>query len=152
MTVRGSHKVFWNFQKWIKAVGCVWARVSDVIHNYGECNYFFFLWVTLVAEWLEIQFNPFSRGREEGPQIDKRINQGQASCSFGQGSGKGGPSPCIPSGTPTHEQKLAPSQVHYFHTFVFVCPLVFKLNFSKNFSSHVWLKLEGMGVPAGMGV
>lgn len=49
-----------------------------MIHNYGECNHFFCLWITLVTEWLEIQFNPSSRGEEEGPEIDKRIMPGQA--------------------------------------------------------------------------
>ena len=57
-----------------------------MIHHYGERNHFFFLWVTLVTERLEIQFNPSSREEEEIPEIDC-LRTG--SCLLGRGGDKG---------------------------------------------------------------
>lgn len=138
------------FQEGLKAIRYKWTRASDVIHNYGEYNNFFFLWSAMLTEWLESQFNPSSRGRE-GCKVGKRIAQGQASCLLGQWDDKGEglwATPMYLSGKPTCELKRWIKFIVFIP--LFCLSLLFKGNVPVNFSNHIWLKLEGIG--AGMGL
>lgn len=84
------------FQEELKAVRHIWTRASDVIHNYGWYNNFFFLWSALLTECLESPFNPSSRG--EGCEVGKRMPKDRQVAFLDSEEKKervSGPCPCI---------------------------------------------------------
>lgn len=120
-------------------------KATDGIYSCSECNHFFLLWITLVTEWLEIQFNPLSGGGEEGPKIDKRITQGQVDYLLNREelkeriSGLGVHLPCLGQ---ICEPKPTQSS-SFFSYFCFCLLLVLKVNIPMDFSNCL---AEGEGI------
>lgn len=112
------------------------------IHSSGECNNFFFLWIPLVTEWLEIQFNPSSR--EEKTRKNRLMT---SSFLLRQVEDKiSGPGDHLPCHQPV-SQNLHSSRFIVFIALL-LSSLSFKLNSPMDFSIHIRLKWEGLGGPS----